>query len=41
MTFDAHDAGTNVIGIGRETLSWGQFGYAAPWRAVTAGDDAA
>ncbi|WP_286145593.1 hypothetical protein [Leifsonia sp. Root4] len=41
MTFDAHDAGTDVNGIRRESLSWGQLGDAAPSRAVTVGDDAA
>lgn len=40
MTFDAHDAGTDVGGIRRETLRWGKFG-SAPTLAVTAGDDAA
>lgn len=41
MTFDAHDAGTDVNGIRRQTLSWGQFGDTAPSLAVTVGDDAA
>ncbi|MET1019534.1 MAG: hypothetical protein ABWX62_06090 [Microterricola sp.] len=41
MTFDAHHAGTDVNGIRRETLKWGQFSDAAPSLAVTTGDEAA
>jgi hypothetical protein len=41
MTFDAHDAGTDLNCIRRETLSWGQFGDAARSLAVPAGGDAA
>lgn len=40
MTFEANDAGTGVDGIGREILTWDQFGEAARSLAVAARDGA-
>ena len=41
MTFDAHEAGTDIDGSHREILTGDQFRDAAPSLVIAAGDDAA